>query len=142
MITYIKVNSLSKIAMAAIENMATIISALILIKLLFIVFNPKSWMNMSEGLFKNKGFATILALLIAGISGYYVFQNYSIVDFMAMLLPFVGLFMLSFIPIYKDLIGPAKKLMSDKSKMWSSYWLPILIWGVLSIYALYVMYIA
>lgn len=126
--------------MGAIELMATIISVIILVKLLIILVNPKAWMNFADGLMKNTGVLYFVAIIISAVSGYYLLQVLTIVQLMASMLFFVGLFMLSLIPFYEPLFKEARKMLKDGSTIWKLFWLPILIWGALSVYTLLVLY--
>lgn len=122
--------------MTPIEILATIFAILLLVKLLLIIFSPKTWLNIADTLLKYPIFLTIIYFVAAVIVGYYIFNAFTIVQvtsiiFFAVLLVGIGL-----IPYSRALI----KLRKEVSKNIWKAWLAIGIWliiGILTIYSLF-----
>ena len=101
-----------------------------LIKILVILVNPKSYMDFAKGLCLKPKVVSALALTFAAIVFYYIIQEVSIVQILAVaafvtLLIVVG--MVNHIkPIMKQFEVTVKK-----GNLWKDYWLYTLIWVIL-----------
>ncbi len=119
--------------MSVIQNMAVIVAVLTLVKLVWVYFSPKSWMdNVTKPLFKMNQFVW---LVLAAIAGYYVLQMLTIVEVFAVFLFMVPLMAMSYSVFSKEFLELADKLIRKKD-LWQRTWLIWLVWIVLSLWVL------
>ena len=125
--------------MVAIEILAVIFAILVLVKLLFIIFSPNTWLGIVEPLLENKLVATLIYLILALIVGYYVLLSLSIVEVAAVMLFTSLLIGLAWIP-YSDDVIKLRKEMLNKRNVVSKNWLSIIIWIVIALWVLYTVF--
>ena len=123
-------------ALTAIQTIAFIFIIFGLIKVLVVIFNKKAWYN---GVFrkiyskpKTWGF---VYLMLAIIVFYYLIPAVDIIDFMASA-ALIGLLMgIAFMSYSKELSSLGKEVYSKKIGGWAR--VTMIIWAVLTIWALY-----
>jgi len=120
--------------MNAVGIIALIVVIVAVIKMLVLLVNPKSWMNMAKKLVVNP-VSRIIALILAGvvlnylrIGGITIVQIFAVIAFLGLII-FVGL-----APHIDSLIKKYEKQIKT-GRMWKENWLYILIWLVLLIWA-------
>jgi len=118
--------------MAALETLAAIFAILILVKLLFIIISPKTWIKISGAVWKNGTLIGVICLILSAIIGYYIFANMSIIQVAAVML-FTSLLMAIAWAPYSNAVLKLRKLASLKKS-----WLSVLIWLAIAIWTLYV----
>jgi len=119
--------------MGAIENMAAFVAILSLVKLVWVYFNPKGWMNnVSKPLFKMNQFVW---LILAAVAGYYILQIFTIVEVFAVFLFMIPLMAMSYSLFGKEFLELGDKLLRKKN-FWQKSWLIWLVWTVMSLWVL------
>ena len=125
--------------MTPVQIMALIVAVLGAIKLLVILVDPKIWLkNVVKPIYKTPMLASVLGLIIAGVSLYYLNQVMSIVDIFAVLLFFMGIMLMSFGVMAKEMVALADKAL--KKGILTKFWLPLIIWILLLIWVFYALF--
>ena len=126
----------------AIETIALILIVISAIKFLFLLVNPKGWMNFAKGVWSNVFVMQVVALILGLIVLYYLVQNgIGIVEILAvtvfiMLLMVVGMApeVNSLIRMYDSKIKNGKKILKDHW-LYVVIWIALLIWGTMQIFS-------
>lgn len=120
-----------------IEWIVTVFAALALIKLIVIIVNKEGWWPVVKGVWgkKNRWLTGIIALILAVIVFWFLIQELTIVQIFAVM-AFTALFMiLGFMQYADDLLTLAKKMLKKRFSGW--LWLYVIIWIILTLWALY-----
>jgi len=126
--------------MTPIEIMAAFVALLILVKLVTVGFKPKAWMdNVAKPIYSNASIATVVGLVIAGGSLWFLLKELSIVQIFAAMLFFIGLMVVGIAPLGKDLMVMADKMVKQKNLL-KQFWLAWVIWVVLAVWVLYTLF--
>ena len=125
--------------MTPIEIMAFIVAALIGIKLLVIMVNPKNWMPVVKAVYGNPGITTLVGLVLGGWSLMYLLKEMTIVQIFAVMFFFMMLMLVGVAAFSKDLMGLANKLLKEPNVLKRS-WLATTIWVVLVIWVLWALF--
>ena len=125
--------------MTPVEIMAFIVAALIGIKLLVIMINTKNWMPVVKAVYGNPAITQLVALVLGGISLWYLLQEMTIVQIFAVMFFFMMLMLVGFAAFSKDLMGLANKLLKEPNVLKRS-WLATTIWVVLVIWVLWALF--
>jgi len=120
--------------MTPIEILALILIAITAIKTVVNLAAPKSRAKVVKKVSKNPTILYILFLVLAAIVLYFLIQEITIVEILAVTLFVTLLMAIMFIPYFGELGNLAEKISLKKA------WLGILIWLILMIWALYVMF--
>ncbi|PIR26264.1 MAG: hypothetical protein COV41_01815 [Candidatus Brennerbacteria bacterium CG11_big_fil_rev_8_21_14_0_20_43_10] len=110
--------------MTIIEIFAIILATLTIAKIITILINPRAWMKLVEPMFKNPAIATIICLILAVVTGYYVLQSISIVEIGAVMLFFaflIGAGLMS----YSETLFKLREEVIEKGVR--KAWLPVII---------------
>ncbi len=120
--------------LGVIEIFALIVAVIAIIKILFIIVKPKSWMNLVKPFYSVPMLTSIVALLLSAVVLYYLVQSgITIVQIFAVML-FVALIACVSVSVYfKEVIGVGEKILKEK-KFIRKAWLSIIIWLILSIW--------
>jgi len=121
-------------AYGAVEIAALIIVIISAIKLLIVVFNPKTWLKVIKFLYSSPVILFIVELVLAAVLFYYLIQDFTIVQIMAIIALGALLTGMSFAVYAKETIAWAGKFLNSKTLL-TRAWLPILIWLALIIWA-------
>lgn len=125
--------------MTPIQIMALIVAVLGGIKLLVILIDPKIWLKkVVKPIYANPMFASVLGLLIAGVSLYYLNKSFTIVQIFSVMVFFMGLMLMSFATVSKEMIVLADKVL--KKDCLKRFWLPTLVWILLLIWVFYALF--
>lgn len=119
--------------MTTIEFFAVIIAVLTLAKIITVLINPRAWMRLVEPLFKNPAATTVVYLVLAAVTGYYVLQNFSIIEIGAVMLFFVFLMGIGLFP-YSDTILKLREEVIEKGA--KKAWPAVIIWTVFALWIL------
>ncbi len=119
----------------AIEIIALIFAILIIVKLLFVLFSPKSWFNFAKKIYGSPRVLVIVELILVLIIFYYLLQSLSIVQIMAAVVLGALLTGMGFAVYAKETMAWSNKLMKQKGLL-KKAWLPVLIWLILVIWTL------
>ncbi len=110
-------------------------SILAIVKLLFVVFNPKAWFKVVKSLYSKGNLLFLVELILAFVLFYYLSMQISIVQIVAGLVLGALLTGMSFAVFSKDTIAWGDKILKTKNIL-SKVWIPALLWLALSIWAL------
>ena len=125
--------------MTPIQIMALIVALLGGIKLIVILIDPKIWLKkVVKPIYSNPMFASVLGLLIAGVSLYYLNKSFTIVQIFAVMVFFMGLMLMSFAAVSKEMLVLADKVL--KKDCLKKFWLPTLVWILLLIWVFYALF--
>jgi len=121
--------------MTPIELFALIVVAISLIKIFVILVNPNKWIDFVETVWKNPAMVFVASLILAAVVLYYLLQVISIVEVFAVIL-FVILLSASTISVYsRDFVAFGRRMLRDK-RIINKFWPAIIIWSLLSLWAL------
>tara|TARA_Y100000296_G_C5092164_1_gene215428 strand:+ start:486 stop:872 length:387 start_codon:yes stop_codon:yes gene_type:complete len=119
-----------------IETLALIIALLSLTKLLVILVNPKFWFKgVVKSIYSNPFTLQLAGLILAGVSLFYLLQEFTIVQIFAVMFFVMSLMLFGVATYGKDLLDFADKIYKRKGAIRKS-WLSILIWFILIIWVL------
>ena len=126
--------------MTPIQIMALIVALLGAIKLIVVLMSPKAWIDkVVKPIYANPMVTTIIALIIGGISLWYLLKELTIVYIFAVMLFVMSLMLLGFSAYSKEAIAMAQKVLKDKDAI-KKAWLPIIIWILLLIWVFYTLF--
>jgi hypothetical protein len=120
--------------MSAKRILAGIFAVLVLLKLIILAVNPQVWAGAVQALLGHQALVTLIYLILAAITGYYVFSTLDLLD-IAVVMFFTGLLIgLSFIPY----AGALPKLQEEVIHigLGQAWWVAVL-WGALAVAVLY-----
>lgn len=121
-------------AFTALEWIALAFIVLGIIKLIVISVNKKEWLPVVKEVYHKPALTGIVSVVLAAIVFYFLLQELSIVQIIAVM-AFTGLLMvLGFLQFSDEFLGMAKKMLRKKFSFW--LWVYILIWAVLMVWAL------
>lgn len=115
-----------------------VLAVLVLLKILVMMAKPKFLLNLSEKLMGNKALFTLIALILAAITGYVVLKNVDIVTVGAVMAFTASLMALSWAPHSKALADMREKMTESALR---KSWLSVVIWAVLSVWMLYALFV-
>jgi len=125
--------------MTPIQIMALIVAVLGAIKLIVVFVSPKSWIkSVVKPIYKTPMIASLIGLIVTGISLYYLTQQLSIVQIFSVFLLFMGLMLMTFAAVSKEMIKLAENVLKKDGLM--RFWLPILVWVLLLIWVFYALF--
>ena len=120
--------------MNAIEILALIFAAFVILKTIVFSISPKSWQKMPKAVMTgNTALLTIVYLILTAIVGYYVLPL-GIVNIAAAFLLMTLLLAIAAIPYMKDILKAVKVKDCKKS------WIAIVIWLAIAIAVLYTLF--
>ena len=123
-------------AFTPVEIIALVLIVVSVIKIAVLLVNPGSWMNFAKNLYSKPKAVSTVALILAAIVLFYLLQEMSIVQILAVT-AFVILLVL--IGLAKE-VGPLIKkyeVIIKKGNLWKENWLYTLIWIVLLVWGLW-----
>lgn len=121
-------------ALGTIEIIVLIFVILGLLKLIIVLFSPKSWLGFVKGLYKNPTLLFIIELVLAIIVFYFLLLEMGLVQIMAGVVLGALLTGMGFALFAKDMMPAMTKVF--KAGILKRCWLPIIIWLVLFIWTL------
>ncbi|MBD3304495.1 hypothetical protein GF343_05085 [Candidatus Woesearchaeota archaeon] len=125
--------------MTPIQIMALVVALLGAVKMIVVFLSPKSWINsVVKPIYKNTKVASLAGLIITGVSLYYLTQELSIVQIFAVFLLFMGLMLMTFAAVSKEMTKLAETVLRKDGLM--RFWLPILVWIILLIWVFYALF--
>jgi len=118
-----------------IEWIVTIFAVIGLIKLIVITTNKQSWWHITKKFYNNPGLFGFIALILAAIVFYYLLQELTIVQIIAVATFVTLLVGFGFVGYSKEVLVLAEKILKKGFSGWT--WFYILIWLILLVWALY-----
>lgn len=125
-------------AFSVVEWFVLVFVVIGLIKLIFLVFSPKSWFNFAKWLYSSPAILFIVELILAAVLFYYLWTSIGILALMGGVVLGALLTGMSFAIYGKDTITFGKKIMGKG--MWKKIWFPCLIWLALIVWTLIVLF--
>jgi len=127
--------------MAALETIVLILAAITTIKISILLIKPKVWMNFDKWIIGGNWFTGVIFLLLAALIFYYLIQELTIVQILAVTFFASMLIGVSYAIVGKEMIKVYEKHMKTKG-LWSNgmwfytlLWLVLIAWGVIEILA-------
>ena len=114
--------------MTPIEIIATIFSVLLIVKFLYLKFNPRAWKKFSDKIMKKPKVTKWIYLVLALVIGYYLLQELNVVQIVAVMM-FSGFltgytfmtFAKEFKPVYKEIWKNKEYLVQKLWPAWLIY---------------------
>ena len=116
-------------AFTPVEIIALVIIVVGLIKIAVLLVNPKAWMNFAKSLYAKPKAVSAIAFVLAAIVFYYIIQEISIVQILAVTAFVALLILFGMAPEVPHLI---KRF--NVRNIWKDYWLYTLIWVILLVW--------
>ncbi|MDP2967507.1 MAG: hypothetical protein Q8N87_03820 [bacterium] len=123
--------------MTTIEIFAAILAILTLVKIITCLINPRAWMKLVEPLFKNPAVTTVVYLILAVVTGYYVLQSVSIVEIGAAMLFFAFLMGVGLMPYSETLFKLRDEVIEKGVK---KAWPAVIVWLAFALWILYAVF--
>jgi len=122
--------------MTPIEIMASVVVGLSLIKIIVVSIKPEVWMNnVVRGIYGHKISTPIFFILAVG-GLYFLLQELTIIQIMAVMFFFMFVFGLSLMAFAKDFLPFVESIYRNKTEIWRKSWFAALIWLVLIIWTI------
>ena len=126
-------------ALTPVEIIATIFIVLAAIKIIVILVNRMGWYNSVVKPVYSSSLSPIIFLILAAIVFWYIIQEVTIVQIIAVS-AFVGLLIgVGFAAFGKDTLQFSKKVYAKELNGWT--WISLLIWTALILWAAYMIFI-
>lgn len=123
--------------MTALEVIATIFAIFVLVKIVVVLINPRSWMEkVAKPLLGNPPLARAVYAGLALVTGYVVLTSLNIVDVFAVMLFTAFLMGLGMLPYAEAMLKIAEEKSATRAELLRNAWLPIVIWTVLALWVL------
>ena len=123
-------------ALTSLEIIALILIVISTIKILVLLVNAKKWINFSKWVYGGGTLSMIVLLALAAFIFYYLIQELTIVQILAVTL-FVSLFIgVGFVSYSKELLEWYEKKIKTKSLWGNGVWFYTLLWIVLLVWGL------
>ena len=119
----------------ALEIAAFVLIVLGLTKILIVSFNPKKWMGVIKFLYSRPLTLFIIEFALAAILFYYLIQQFTIVQIMAVIALGALLTGMVFSLYSKETLDWASRLLRGKTLL-KKAWIPIIIWLALILWTL------
>jgi len=123
----------------AIEILALILIVISVVKILFLLINPKGWFKFAKKSWKKTGLTKAICLILALVVFYYLTLNFYIVEILAVTLFVALLFAVGLAGRIDDLITIYDKQIKS-GRLWKenwlylALWLILLVWGVIELF--------
>ena len=113
--------------MTPIEIIALALIVLAAVKMIILLVKPQAWMNFAKGFYKNKSVAVVIGLVLGGIILYYLIQEITIIQILAVTAFVAMLFVIGFAGHVSDLIRRYEREIKA-GKLWKRHWFYTLLW--------------
>ncbi|MFH1325799.1 MAG: hypothetical protein ABIH49_03485 [archaeon] len=122
------------IDLSVLQWFAFILAAFALIKISVILVNGKAWLKFAKWIWQKPAVTGIIFFLLALVVFYYLIQQMTIVQIFAVMLFVTLLFGSAMSPYVKHFLKLGDSLVSKKAIR--NYWPEVIIWVILSLWAL------
>ncbi len=119
-----------------VETIAVIVILFAAVKMIVMLISPKSWMNFAKGVWANVVLVQIFSFVLAGIVLYYLLQQMTILQILAVV-AFVALLLVFGIAPEVEFILKKYEAQIKQGKLWKRYWFYALIWLILLVWGAY-----
>jgi|AntAceMinimDraft_9_1070365.scaffolds.fasta_scaffold157537_2 hypothetical protein len=125
--------------MNSIGILALILAVLGIIKLIFILVNPKGWMKFAQSIYRGGPLTIIVMFILTIVVGFYLFETMGIIEVAAAMLFTALLTGLSFAFYPKFIEGMVEGIKEEKN-IAGKFWFPILIWIVFLVWLVFALF--
>jgi len=125
--------------MIPIEIIALVLIIFAAIKMFTLLVKPQAWMNFTKALFKKKSVAVVIGLILGGVVLYYLIQELTIVQILAVTAFIAMLFLIGLAGHVDELIRRYEREIK-KGKLWKENWFYTLIWIALLVWGVLVLF--
>ena len=123
-------------AYSPLEIITVVFAVIVLIKLVIVSFNPKSWIdNIAVPIYKNPSTSSVVMTLVAALIFYYLLAELTIVQIYAVIAFTSMLIGVSFMHYSKDMLTLVKHV--SKRKIEGSMWILMVFWFLVSVWAIW-----
>jgi len=126
--------------MTPIEIIALILIALAFIKMVILLVKPKAWMNLTKSIYSNKILIQVVAFILASILLYYLLQELTIVQILAVI-AFTAFLVVLGLASEVEFIVKKYEAQIKNGSLWKKHWFYVLVWLVLLIWGAYELFI-
>ena len=126
--------------MTPIEIMALILAAGILIKFIVSLVSPSARLSVAKTFYKSPAIISVVFLVLAAISGYYIFAEFNIVQVAAIMLFTAFLIGLAFAPYSQSMIKVFEEMLASREAIFKRNWLSIIIWTAIALWVIYALF--
>lgn len=126
-------------AFTSIEIIALVLIVVVAIKMLVLLVKPKAWMNFAKAIYKKKAVAVMIGLVLGGVVLYYLIQELTIVQILAVIAFMAALFMIGLSGSASDLIKKYEGQIK-RGKLWKENWFYTLLWIALIVWGALVLF--
>ena len=120
-------------AFSTIEILALILIVVSVIKIIFLLVNPKGWFKFAKGFWKSRGLTKIISLILAVVVFYFLTLSMSVVQILAVTLFVALLFAVGLSGRLDDLMKIYDKQVKS-GKLWAENWLYVVLWLILLVW--------
>jgi len=124
--------------MTPIEIIATIFAVIVLVKMVFLYYNPKPLFKLGRYLMKNNDTAKWVYLIGVLIVGKFLIDAMSIVEIAAVLLFASGLYGVTLMSYGKVIKNMHKEI--EKNHFFQKAWAPVIIYIVIAVWTLWTLF--
>jgi len=125
--------------MTPLEILAVTFAVVVLIKLLVLLIQPKSWIKISNSFLKEGSATTFVYLILVLLVGYHIFSYLSVIHVAAVMLFTSLLIGLSVLPYGKVMVPLTREILKDKNLVKKNF-LSFIIYGGIALWVLYTMF--
>ncbi|MBU0467309.1 MAG: hypothetical protein KJ718_05135 [Nanoarchaeota archaeon] len=117
-----------------VEVIALIVVIAAVVKMIVLLVNPRAWIGFAKGVYAKTGLVQMVGLILAAVVLYYLLQEITIVQVMAVVAFTALLVMVGLAPEIGHFVKKYEAQIK-KGTLWKQYWLYTLIWIVLVLWA-------
>ncbi len=120
--------------LSSVEIIALVVTLLVIVKIIFLVFSPRTWLSMVSKIYSRPKLISLIALIIAAFVLNFLLKEVSITQVFAVT-AFISLIIISGIAFFaRDIIKLKESIISRNYA--KKYWWYILIWLLLAVWVL------
>ena len=128
--------------LTTIEIIALVLVGFSVIKILFLLVNPKAWLGFAKGILGNSVLLTIVGLILSGGVLYLLIDNGMTIVQIFAVMAFMAAFMMMGLAVYsKSLVKMVEGIYKDKGFLKKGWfymllWIALIVWVVIEIFEL------
>jgi len=116
--------------MRPVEIIALALIVFAVIKIFVLLVKPQAWMNFMKALFKKKAVAVMIGLILGGVILYYLIQELTIIQILAVIAFMAAFFMIGLAGHVSDFVRRYEREIKA-GKFWKKNWFYTLLWVAL-----------
>jgi len=115
--------------LSTLDWFALIVAVFVVVKILVILIDAKTWLKFSKSLMKNSMAVGVVSFILAIVVLYFLIQDLTIIEIFAVMLFVMLLTMATIAPYSKDWLTLAEKTL--KNHILHRYWIHVIVWLIL-----------